>query len=126
MNEEVRNATAGTADKVKLGAAIAIVLAGLVAFYGLDSAPAWVRWLSVVAGLLVGAAVLATSSFGRGFLQFVTDARVELRKIVWPTRQETGVTTAVVFVFVIVSGAFFWVLDLILAWATRALTGQGG
>jgi preprotein translocase subunit SecE len=127
MNEEVRNETAGTADKVKLGAAIAIVLAGLAAFYGLGDATAgWIRWLIVAAGIVVAAGVLAMSSYGRGFRQFVVDARVELRKIVWPNRQETGMTTLVVFVFVVVSGAFFWVLDLILAWATRALTGQGG
>jgi preprotein translocase subunit SecE len=54
------------------------------------------------------------------------DSRIELRKIVWPSRQETGMTTLVVFGFVIVAGLFFWVLDLVLAWATRALTGQGG
>ena len=40
--------------------------------------------------------------------QFVLDSRVELRKIVWPNRQETGMTTLVVFVFVIVAGVFFW------------------
>jgi preprotein translocase subunit SecE len=49
-----------------------------------------------------------------------------LRKIVWPNRQETGMTTHVVFVFLIIAGVFFWLLDLGLAWATRALTGQGG
>ena len=53
------------------------------------------------------------------------DSRVELRKIVWPNRNETGMTTLVVFVFVIVAGLFFWTLDLVLAWATRALSGQG-
>jgi preprotein translocase subunit SecE len=52
-------------------------------------------------------------------------ARVELRKVVWPTRDETFKTTAVVFVFVIVAGMFFWGLDLVLAAATKWLTGQG-
>jgi preprotein translocase subunit SecE len=56
----------------------------------------------------------------------VVESRVELRKVVWPTRQETGMTTLAVFVFVIVAGTFFWVLDVILSWATRTLTGQGG
>jgi preprotein translocase subunit SecE len=45
--------------------------------------------------------------------------------VVWPTRQETGMTTLVVLVFVVVAGVFFWTLDLILAWATKALSGQG-
>jgi preprotein translocase subunit SecE len=46
--------------------------------------------------------------------------------VVWPTRQETVMTTVAVFAFVIVAGTFFWVLDVFLSWATRMLTGQGG
>ena len=70
--------------------------------------------------------VLVPSKYGTDFKQFVIDSRVELRKIVWPNRQETGMTTLVVFGFVIVFGIFFWLLDLVLAWATKTLTGQGG
>jgi len=62
----------------------------------------------------------------RRLWQFMLDSRIELRKIVWPSRQETGMTTLVVFVFVTVAGVFFWLVDLVLAWATRALSGQGG
>ncbi len=59
-------------------------------------------------------------------IQFVLDSRVELRKIVWPERRETGITTLVVFGFVVVGGIFFWLVDALLTWATRHLTGQGG
>jgi len=48
-----------------------------------------------------------------------------LRKIVWPSQRDTGRMTLVVFIFVVVGGGFFWLVDLILAWATRHLTGQG-
>ncbi|MGB8326935.1 MAG: preprotein translocase subunit SecE [Steroidobacteraceae bacterium] len=126
MNEEVRNATAGGADKVKLAAAIAVVFAGLGAFYGLGQLSVAVRWLLVLAALVLALAVVALSTYGRAFWQFVLDSRIELRKIVWPNRQETGMTTLVVLVFVVVSGAFFWLLDLMLSWATRALSGHGG
>jgi preprotein translocase subunit SecE len=126
MIEEVRNETAGAADLVKLGAAIALALAGLVAFYGLGGTAVWIRWLGVAAGLVLALAVVGASSYGRSFRQFVTDARGELRKIVWPSFDETRNTTIVVFVFVIVSGLFFWLLDLGLAAATKLLTGQGG
>jgi preprotein translocase subunit SecE len=57
--------------------------------------------------------------------QFALDSRVELRKIVWPNREETLRTTAIVFVFVGVAGVFFWLVDLALAAATRFLSGQG-
>ncbi len=103
-----------------------LVIAGIVAFYVFDTAPTWARWGAVVAGLVLGVGVIATSTYGRAVAQFVLDARVELRKIVWPSRRESMVTTGVVFAFVIVGGVFFWVVDLALAWATRHLTGQGG
>ena len=126
MTDELKVRNAGGADVARLGMAVVLVFAGIVAFYTFDSAPLWERWLAVVAGLALGFAVVATSAYGKAVYQFVLDSRVELRKIVWPSRRETGMTTLVVFAFVIIGGAFFWIVDLILAWATRHLTGQGG
>jgi preprotein translocase subunit SecE len=126
MNEELKVQDASALDKAKLTAAILLALGGLVTYYALPSSAGWVRWLAVVGGLVLGALLIAWSRYGGEFWQFVLDSRIELRKIVWPSRQETGTTTVVVFVFVAVAGVFFWVLDLILAWATRALSGQGG
>jgi preprotein translocase subunit SecE len=125
-HEIVKDTSAGAGDKAKLAIAIVFLLAGIAGYYALDGQPTYLRWLSVVAGLALGAAVFAWSQYGRDLWRFVIDSRVELRKIVWPSKQETGMTTLVVFVFVTVSGLFFWLLDLVLAWATRALTGQGG
>jgi preprotein translocase subunit SecE len=126
MTDDINLPEVGAADKVKLGAAVVAVCAGIVGYYLLGSDANWQRWAAVVAGIVVGALLLAFSRYGHDFREFVLSARVELRKIVWPTRQETGVTTLVVFVFVAVAGFFFWGLDLLLAWATKALTGQGG
>ncbi len=125
MTDELKVQNAGGADTARLVTAVVLVIAGIVAFYTLDSAPVWERWLAVVAGLVLGVAVVATSAYGKAVTQFVLDSRVELRKIVWPSRRETGMTTLVVFAFVIIGGGFFWIVDLILAWATRHLTGQG-
>ncbi len=116
----------GTADTVKLVAAAVLVLAGVAGYYILGSQAAWVRWLAVAGGIVLAAAVIALSKYGTALKQFMADSRVELRKIVWPNRQETGMTTLVVFVVLLIAGVFFWGLDLALAWATRALTGQGG
>jgi preprotein translocase subunit SecE len=126
MTEEIKVQDATGADKAKAVVAVLLVLGGIVGYYLLAEQPAWMRWLSVVAGLLLAALVVAVSAYGRGLKQFVLDARVELRKIVWPTRQETGQVTLAVFIFVIVAGIFFWLVDLGLAWATKALSGQGG
>ncbi len=59
-------------------------------------------------------------------MRFVQGSRVELRKVVWPTREETIQTTVTVLVFALIMGVFFWLLDMFLLYATRLLTGQGG
>src|SRR4051812_17124026 len=119
MTEEIKVQDAGATDKVKAAAAVVVLVGGIAGYYVLAAESPWERWLAVVAGLLLAVALVAWSSYGRGIWQFVLDSRVELRKIVWPNRQETGMTTLVVFGFVIVAGLFFWTLDLVLAWATR-------
>jgi preprotein translocase subunit SecE len=126
MNEQTTVQDASVADKAKIAVAILLVIGGIAAYYLLSAQAPWLRWLAVLGGIVLGIAVFASSKPGREFWQFMLDSRIELRKIVWPSRQETGMTTLVVFGFVIVAGLFFWVLDLVLAWATRALTGQGG
>jgi preprotein translocase subunit SecE len=116
--------TASSADIAKLVVAILFVIAGIAGYYLLDNL--WLRWGSVVAGLVLGAVVVGFSGYGRRLWAFSEAARVELRKVVWPTRDETTKTTIAVVIFVTVAGVFFWVLDLVLAWATRFWTTPGG
>jgi preprotein translocase subunit SecE len=125
MNEQ-RQQEAGGASKASLWIAIVLVLAGIAGYYVLESQSIWLRWGSVVVGLVAGAAVFFFSAAGREFQAFLGDSRNELRKVFWPSRNETWITTALVFGFAIIAGLFFWTLDLFLAWATRLLTGQGG
>jgi preprotein translocase subunit SecE len=125
MNEQVRQQDAGGASNAPLWIAAVLLLAGVVGYYMLEGG-AWLRWGSVVAGLVAGAAVFFFSAKGRDFKEFLQAARAELRKVFWPTKNETWITTALVFGFAVLSGLFFWMLDLFLAWATKLLTGQGG
>jgi len=126
VNEELKVQNAGGADVARVVIAVMLVIAGIAVFYYFDDASVWLRWGAVVAGLALGVGAVATSAYGRAVTRFVLDSRVELRKIVWPARRDTGRMTLVVLAFVVVGGAFFWLVDLILAWATRHLTGQGG
>jgi len=128
MNDEakVQTAVPAAADTVKLIAAICLVLGGIVAFYLLKSRPeAWASWAALFGGMLLGVLAFVFSQYGRNFWQFFLESRVELRKVFWPTRQETFTTTLVVLGFVILASIFFWLLDLGLATATRFFTGQG-
>jgi len=126
MNEHTTVQDGSAADTAKMTAAVLLVVGGIAAYYVLAAQPAWERWVAFVGGLALGLAAFASSRSGRNFWQFMLDSRIELRKVVWPSRQETGQTTLIVFGFVITAGIFFWLLDLALAWATRQLTGQGG
>jgi preprotein translocase subunit SecE len=57
--------------------------------------------------------------------EFVQQVRQELSRVTWPTRKETLVTTAMVFVMVFVAAAFFFVVDQTLSYGVRLLFGLG-
>lgn len=103
---------------------VLVVFVGIGAFYWYEDQALAVRIAMVVAGLAAGAALAWFSWYGREFWQFAQASRIELRKVVWPSRDETIKTTYVVFIFAIAMGLFFWGLDWVLTWLTRLLTGQ--
>jgi preprotein translocase subunit SecE len=121
MTEQVQEAPRG-ADALKLVAAAVVVVAGFVAFYYFGTLPVWARWLMVLAALVGGALVALQSSQGVQFWQFVQSARIELRKVVWPSKDESWKLTLLVFVVVVILGVFFWILDGALGMLTRWLT----
>jgi preprotein translocase subunit SecE len=128
MNEQAQDHNAGgdVAGNMTVAVAAALLIAGVAAYYLLDTRPDWQRWGAAGLGLVMAVGVFALSPLGRRFWQFILDSRIELRKVVWPNRQETLQTTAVVFGFIVLAGLFFWVLDLLLAWLTQLLTtGRG-
>ena len=128
MNDEAKQTSAAQAEggTVQLIAAFVLLFGGIVGFYMLKSRPeAWASWASLVGGFVLGALVLAFSTNGPRFWRFALEARVELRKVFWPSRQETFTTTLVVLGFVLIASVFFWVLDLTLASLTKFFTGQG-
>ena len=102
------------------------VVAGIASFYVFDQYPAAARWLVVLVAVAAGIFVALQSAQGRELWQFVQGSRVELRKVVWPTQEETRKMTLVVVVAILIMAIFFWGLDMILGWITRTLTGQGG
>jgi preprotein translocase subunit SecE len=119
-------ASAGPRDTILLALASLVVLASLVAYYYFDDTPTVIRVLGILVSLGVGVALVYSTQLGKFLWQFIQGSRVEIRKVIWPTRPETTQTTLAVFAFVIIFGTFFWVLDFALLFMTRALTGQGG
>src|SRR5439155_14232755 len=104
------------ADKVKLGLAMALVVAGVWGYYWLAERAMVLRVLAVIGGIAAGAGVAWLSEPGRQFLIFAVEAWGEVKKVVWPTRKETIQTTAAVFAFVVVMAIFLWISDKTLEW----------
>ena len=110
-------------DSFKLFLAIVILIAGIVGFYYFEAESQLYRVLGVVAMSGVAIAVAATTRLGQALIGFARESRMEVRKVVWPTRQETVQTTFMVIVAVIVIGIFLWLVDMLLGWAIQMLTG---
>jgi preprotein translocase subunit SecE len=113
-------------DTAKLALAGLVVLAALVGYYYFADASVLLRALGIIVALGVGAGIALTSLQGRTLWKFMQGARIELNKVVWPTREETIQTTVVVLVVALFGGVFFWLLDLLLLWLTTQITGRGG
>ena len=104
------------ADKAKLAAVVALVIASVAGFYLLSKQGPIAQWAALIVGLLVAAGVFLVSESGRQFVAFAKDAWREVKKVVWPTRKETLQMTAYVFAFVVVMALFLWFTDKTLEW----------
>ena len=117
---------ASALDKVKLLLAIAALISGIGGYYYYPDMSVLIRAGGVLASVVIAIAIVMQTAMGRNAWQFIQGSRVELRKVVWPNRQDTTQTTLAVIVFVIILGVFFWGLDMGLLWVTKTLTGQVG
>ena len=125
MSEQQEAAQASGLDKAKLVIAIVLIVGGIFAYYWFENQSVWLRTAYVLIGTAAALALAWQTQIGRATLGFILSSRNEVRKMVWPTRQETMQTTLFVLLTVLVVGVFMWVLDLALFWALSGLTGQG-
>jgi len=125
MNTKVEQAdqAVSAADVAKYVLAIALVAGGLV-LYWMTGWPGLARGLVVLAGLAAGAVVMASTAKGRQAREFLGESMFELRKVVWPTRQEATRTTGVILVVVVLVSLLLSGFDLIISWLIRLLLGQ--
>lgn len=113
-------------DKIKLIGAAALIVAGLTLFYLFSEQSLLYRVLGLLALAGVAVFVAYQTSRGKNAAAFFRDARIEVRKVIWPTRAETMQTTLIVLVIVVIMGVFLWLLDWVLAGAFQLVTGIGG
>ena len=113
-------------DTVKLVVSALLVVAGIYAFYYFEAYSTLLRVIGLLTLIGVALAVAYQTAVGKQTWGFVSDSRMEVRKVVWPSRQETLQTTLIVFVMVLIIGIMLWLFDMLLMSIVRALTGQGG
>jgi preprotein translocase subunit SecE len=104
------------ADKAKLAAAGVLVVAAVVAFYMLARQDLWVRVAALIVLLAAAVATFFTSESGKQLIAYGRDSVREVRKVVWPSRNEALQTTGLVFAFVVVMALFLFLTDKTLEW----------
>jgi preprotein translocase subunit SecE len=113
----------GVLDILKLLIAAGTLVGGLYGYYYYIELSLPLRVLMVLGGLAAGIGIAMTSTQGRRLWAFIQGSRIEIRKVIWPTKQETTQTSIAVFVFTLVMALFFWGLDSFLLWLTKTLVG---
>ncbi|WP_426700580.1 preprotein translocase subunit SecE [Rhodanobacter sp. Col0626] len=105
------------ADIGKLVLAVLVLAAGVFAYSWLGrdgNISSSVRLLGVLAALILALAIAAFTALGRRVRNFIAESQFEMRKVVWPTRDETIKTTGIIIVVVIVLSLLLGLIDLIL------------
>ena len=110
------------ADNIKLTVAVALMAVAIILFYTYSEYSTLVRVLSLLAAAGVSLFIASKTAVGSNVLSYIGDTNVEVRKVVWPSRQETLQTTLVVILMVMLVALMLWGIDSVLGWAVRALT----
>ncbi len=123
MNASTENQPSGSLDTLKWGV-IFLFLAGAVAgnyVYGEESV--LIRAVGVVIAILIAGLIAMQTEKGRNAVAFAKEARTEVRKVVWPTRQEAIQTTGIVLFATFLMSLLLWGLDTVLFWLVGLVTG---
>lgn len=115
MNAKVEQASGtSAADIAKLALAVLILVGGIAGFYYFADAMQVLRVLGLLAAFVAAAFVGSQTALGRSTRFFLRESSIELRKVVWPTREETIRTTGVIIVVVIIISLILGLIDLLL------------
>jgi len=114
------------ADTIKFIVALLIVILATASFYMFPEFSLLLRVLVIMAAIILSAVIGFQTEKGRKIWGFFGEVQIEVRKVVWPTREETVQTTLVVILMVFVIALFLWLLDLFLGWSIGVIMGHGG
>ena len=102
---------------------IGVLIAGMILFYYYSDIRLFYRVVGMILVVIFSALIAYQSDFGKLVYSYVSDSKVELKKVTWPTKQETTQTTLGVIFVVIIVGILLWLFDMLLGWAIGTLYG---
>lgn len=114
-----------SADRLKWFVVFLLIIGGVVAdYYGANvvkiaTALRIIGWIVLAA---IAVFVACQTHRGRLALSFIRESRIEMRKVVWPSRQETVQTTGMIMVMVLIVGGVLWLIDSGLIYVIGLIT----
>ena len=114
MNASTETEPSGSLDFLKWGVIVLLLAGAVVGNYIFAEQSVLVRALAVVAAIVVAGLVAMQTVKGRNAVDFAKESRTEVRKVVWPTRQEAVQTTGIVIIATVVMSLILWGLDSLL------------
>ena len=102
---------------------IGVLITGMILFYYFSEVRLFYRVVGMISVVIFSALIAYQSDFGKLVYSYVTDSKVEIKKVTWPTKQETTQTTLGVIFVVIIVGILLWLFDMLLGWAIGTLYG---
>jgi preprotein translocase subunit SecE len=102
---------------------IIVLISGMVLFYYFSDVRLFYRVLAMISVVILSVFIGYQSDFGKLVYSYISDSKVEIKKVTWPTKQETTQTTLGVIVVVIIVGILLWLFDMLLGWAIGTLYG---
>lgn len=123
MNANVESENINAFDKFKWVAIVVVLGATVVANNMLDDLSVLIRAGGFIIAVAVAAVIAMQTDKGRQFVAFAKESRIEVRKVVWPNRQEATHTTLIIAAATVVMALFMWGLDAALLWVVGQLTG---
>ena len=122
MTKQIDSLKSGS-DQWKTILAIAIVIAALALYYVNPlNFNTLTKVLITLVWFVIAGAVFIKSTQGDRFLHFLRETRIELRKVVWPTREETAKTTGIIMIAVVVVAIFLWIIDAFFTWGVQSIS----
>ena len=111
-------------DTLKLVLATGLIIGGIAGFYYFASYAMVYRVMGILAVFGMAVGLVYSTVIGQSAWGFINESKMEVRKVIWPTRQETMHATMLVVAVVFAVGLILWLMDMVLFWAVGLLTGQ--